>query len=99
MDLSEFRLQYCYGSVKQVSLSSEGDDNESDDSKTFQDAYQGPLTSVVVRHLRPSASYTFRVCGRAEGAHAWSPWSVPCVAMTSIPPYGECWVSGILCGE
>ena len=80
LDLSEFWLQYCYGAVSI---------NDNQDRHVFHDAYQGSNCSHVIRHLQPCQSYTLRVCGRAEGAGVWSPWSIPQVAMSSLPPYGD----------
>ena len=80
LDLAEYRLQYCYGYIKK---------NDGDNVQTFQDAYQGPNTLFTMRHLRPEATYTFRVCGRTEGAEMWSPWSIPCSGATKLPHYGE----------
>lgn len=76
MDLSEFKLQYCRGAVK------------SDESAAFVDAYQGPMTCYTLRHLKPNTTYTFRVCGLAEGTETWGPWSVPISASTLLRHYG-----------
>ena len=66
----------------------EGGGEESEDA-VFVEAYQGPNTHHVVRHLQPTTTYTFRVCGRAEGASIWSPWSVTQEGTTTMLHYGQ----------
>ena len=79
LDLSEFKLQYICGEVKATNT---------DPNIKFTDTYTGSSTSFTVRHLKPMTSYTFRVCGRADGAEIWSPWSIPCTSVTSLPHHG-----------
>ena len=75
LDLDEFLLEYSSGVIR----------SHDDDNARFFAAYQGPATLHVVRHLIAARSYTFRVCGRVEGAPTWSPWSVPVTSLTSVP--------------
>lgn len=84
LDLDGFRLQYCVGTVHGF-----GDHEEVE----FTTAYEGPLTSHVVRHLQPGVHYSFRVAGRAAGAQSWSPWSIPVSATTALPHHE--WRSGV----
>lgn len=81
MELDVFRLQYCKGAVR-ISTSQNGDDRQ------FVDAYEGPNTSFVIRQLESGAPYTFRVCGRTDGASIWSPWGAHVVWSTSLPRHG-----------
>ncbi|KAK3575847.1 hypothetical protein CHS0354_008029 [Potamilus streckersoni] len=74
-EITQFCLQYCYGSVKHMT------------DVTFHTAYVGPHNSCLVKHLRTNTSYTLRVRGRSDADSDWSPWSVPRVAMTTIPHY------------
>lgn len=75
LDLDVFRLQYCVGTI-----SGFGDHDEIE----FVDAYEGPATGHVVRHLQPRIRYSFRVAGRTRDARLWSPWSVPQTALTTL---------------
>ena len=66
-----------------------GGGGEEVEGAEFVEAYQGPNTCHVVRHLEPTVTYTFRVCGRAEGASIWSPWSVTQEGSTGMLHYGK----------
>ena len=80
---SEFCLQFCYGKVC------------SDESSTvsFHQAYTGPNTSHLVKHLRVGAVYSFRVCSRSDPDSNWCIWSVPRQAATNLQHYRElCYV-------
>jgi len=83
MDLDEFRLQFCPGAVSNPDPCDDGQ---------FTDAYVGTNSSYVVRQLEPNQKYTFRVCGRAEGAITWSPWSVPIIWSTTLHRHGKTWI-------
>ena len=72
MDLSEFKLQYCCGNSR------------TDDTASYVDAYQGPMTWYTLRRLKSNTTYTFMVCGLAEGTETWGPWSVPLSASTLL---------------
>ncbi|XP_071129117.1 cytokine receptor-like factor 3 [Mytilus edulis] len=72
----DFCLEFTSGSIKFDSK-----------SVTFHSSYKGPATSHTVRHLRTNMPYSFRVRCRCENSNKWSAWSVPRVAMTTIPHY------------
>ena len=80
MDLNEFRLQFAKGDMKNI---------DSDPDMCFHDAYIGSATSYNVRNLSPMTTYTFRVCGRADGAELWSPWSISHTSATTLAHHGE----------
>lgn len=86
--MGEFRLQFVSGELKPA------DFNRSDIQ--YKDAYVGNATSFTVRNLTPLKSYTFRVCGRAEEAETWSPWSIPQSAITTLPHHGRLLCSTVL---
>lgn len=78
VDIHAFRLQYAYGDIRnQPHLM----------GTNFHDVYEGPDTQYLVRDLRPSTSYTFRVCCLAEGESDWSAWSLPRIGSSSITPF------------
>lgn len=81
MDLDVFRLQFCPGALSSSDLADD----------LFTDAYTGLNNSYVVRQLEAGKPYTFRVCGRADGASSWSPWSVPVVWATNLQRHGQCY--------
>ena len=88
MDLNEFRLQFAKGDMKNI---------DSDPDMCFHDAYIGSATSYNVRNLSPMTTYTFRVCGRADGAELWSPWSISHTSATTLAHHGE-YVMAVLRG-
>ena len=84
MELDLFRLQYCAGAQSNAESSND----------LFKDAYVGPGSSFLVRQLEAGKPYTFRVCGRADGASTWSPWSVPVVWATNLHRHGQYCIAG-----
>ncbi|KAJ8318373.1 hypothetical protein KUTeg_003464 [Tegillarca granosa] len=79
IEVCDFRLQFCSGSV-----------NSNQTKCIFHNAYTGPLTSYRLTQLRTNAPYSFRVCHRSDSCGEWSTWSIPRVAMTTIPHYQWC---------
>ena len=75
----EFCLQFCSGRV----ISNETS------NVSFHQAYMGPNTSHLVKHLRAATVYSFRVCSRPDSESDWCIWSVPRQAVTNIPHYRE----------
>ena len=82
----EFCLQFCSGRV--IS-------NESS-NVSFHQAYMGPNTSHLVKHLRAATVYSFRVCSRPDSESDWCIWSVPRQAVTNIPHYREFFIELII---
>ncbi|KAE8739490.1 hypothetical protein FOCC_FOCC014986 [Frankliniella occidentalis] len=78
VDIHAFRLQYAYGDIRnQPHLM----------DTNFHDVYEGPDTQYLVRDLRPSSTYTFRVSCLVEGESDWSAWSLPRVGSSNITPF------------
>lgn len=76
VEAGDFCLEFSTGNIKF--------DNK---AATFHNVYKGAGTSYTIRHLRTNMPYSFRVRCRCENTHRWSAWSVPRVAMTTIPHY------------
>ena len=76
IEAGDFCLEFSNGNVTFNSTSA-----------TFHKAYRGPDKHHTVRHLRTNMPYSFRVRCRCENSNKWSSWSVPRVAMTTIPHY------------
>lgn len=55
----------------------------------YEDSYIGRDSEFLVLHLDPHTEYLFRVCARGEGRTEWSPWSVPQMGYTTLPPHGK----------
>ncbi|KAG7491633.1 hypothetical protein MATL_G00005880 [Megalops atlanticus] len=53
----------------------------------YEDAYIGKDSEFLVLHLDPHTDYLFRVSARGEGRTEWSPWSVPQIGYTALPPH------------
>ena len=83
---SEFCLQLCSG--KAISKDSS--------NVSFHQAYVGPNTSHLVKHLRSGTVYSFRVNCRPDSESDWCIWSVPRQAVTNLPHYREFLVKLIL---
>lgn len=77
IEAGDFCLEFSNGSVTFNTTT----------AATFHQAYKGPEKHHTVRHLRTNMPYSFRVRCRCENSNKWSAWSVPRVAMTTIPHY------------
>ncbi|KAJ8952962.1 hypothetical protein NQ318_006579 [Aromia moschata] len=77
VDIQEFKLQRAFGDVcKEKHL-----------MVNFSDCYTGLDTQCLVKDLQANQPYSFRVCCKFEGTLAWSPWSLPQVARTTLKPF------------
>ncbi|CAH2291865.1 cytokine receptor-like factor 3 [Pelobates cultripes] len=56
----------------------------------FEDVYVGSESEFIVLHIDPNIDYQFRVCGRGDGRHEWSPWSVSQLGKTTLVPHEWC---------
>ena len=78
-DITEFCLQYSYGNVK----------SNDDRNASFHTVYEGPETAFLVRQLRTTTVYSFRVAGRVDSHTPWDIFSIPVAASTSIYHHRE----------
>ncbi|XP_029635398.1 cytokine receptor-like factor 3 isoform X1 [Octopus sinensis] len=76
-DATEFCLQYASGVIK----------SNEDTCVPFHNAYLGANSLCLVKHLQTNHPYSFRTRCRADPDTAWSVWSVPTVASTTLPHY------------
>ncbi|GAB1606621.1 cytokine receptor-like factor 3 isoform X1 [Argonauta hians] len=76
-DATEFCLQYASGVIK----------SNEDLRVPFHNAYLGSNSLCLVKHLQTNHPYSFRTRCRADPDTAWSVWSVPTVALTTLPHY------------
>lgn len=77
VDASEFCLQYASGTIK----------SNDDKHAPFHNAYVGSNSYCLVKHLQTNHPYSFRASCRSDPDSAWSIWSVPTIACTTLPHY------------
>lgn len=77
VDASEFCLQYASGTIK----------SNEDKHAPFHNVYIGSNSICLVKHLQTNHPYSFRASCRSDPDSAWSIWSVPTIACTTLPHY------------